>query len=140
MITALTPEELILGRADAFARKDFKAIFYSYHRDAPFLHFFPDCSSYLAYAEAEIANAFQLSDCRILRSAHQGETADVLFSQRLIHRGEIFDSLEIARCRSDDRGEWFFVAGLRLDALKLTEDPLHTSWDLLIAAGNDLWI
>lgn len=140
MITALTPEELILKRVDAFAQKDFRAIFYSYHPDAPFRDFFLDCSTYLAYAEAEIANNFQIRDCRIFRTAQQGETAYVLFSQCMIHKGEACDSLEIARCRRDDRGEWFFEAGLRLDVLKLPEDRLQCSWDVLIAAGNDLWI
>ena len=140
MITALTPESLIQGRVAAFAQKDFRAIFYSYHPDAPFLHFFPDCNAYLAYAEVEIANTFLISDCRILRTRHQGETADVLFRQRLVHKGEVSDSLEIARCRREAHGNWLFEAGLRLDALKLPAEPLQCSWDLLIAAGNDLWI
>ena len=141
MITALTPEALIHGRVAAFIQNDFRSIYSSYHPDAPFLHFFPDCSTYLAYAEAEIANTFQISECRIFRTSSQGDTAHVLFSQRLIHKGgEAFDSLEIGRCRCNERGEWSFEAGLRLDVLKLPVDSLQCSWDILIAAGNDLWI
>lgn len=140
MILALTPEALIQERAAAFMQHDFRAIFHSYHPDAPFLHFFPDCDSYLAYAAAEIANTIQITDCQILRSYQQGETVQILFRQRLIHKGEVFDSFEIARCHRDQHGKWFFVAGLRLDALKLPTDLLHCAWDELLAAGNDLWI
>lgn len=140
MISALTPEALIQERAAAFMQHDFRAIFHSYHPDAPFLHFFPDCDAYLAYAEAEIVDNFSISACQILRSWQQGETAEVLFRQRLIHKGEISDSLEIARCHREDHGKWFFVAGLRLDTLKLPADLLHCCWDELVAAGNDLWI
>lgn len=140
MISALTPERLIQERVAAFRQHDFRAIFHSYHSDAPFLHFFPDCDAYLAYAAAEIADTFQISDCEILRSCQQGETAEVLFRQRLILKGEILDSFEIARCHRDEHGKWFFVAGLRLDALKLPTDLLLCAWDELLAAGNDLWI
>ena len=140
MILALTPEALIQERAAAFMQHDFRAIFHSYHPDAPFLHFFPDCDSYLAYAATEIADTIQITDCQILRSYQQGETVQILFRQRLIHKGEVFDSFEIARCHRDQHGKWFFVAGLRLDALKLPTDLLHCAWDELLAAGNDLWI
>lgn len=140
MITALTPEALIHGRVAAFMQNDFRAIFNSYHPDAPFLCFFPNCNAYITYAVEEIANTFQISDCRILRTCHQGEVTDVLFRLRMIHKGEVFDSLEIGRCRRNDHGNWAFEAGLRLDVLKLPDDPLLCSWDLLIAAGNDLWI
>jgi uncharacterized protein YchJ len=140
MILALTPEALIQERVAAFMRHDFRAIFHSYHPDASFLHFFPDCDTYLVYAAAEIVDTFSITACQILRSCQQGETADVLFRQQLIYKGEVVDSLEIARCHRDKHGKWFFMAGLRLDALKLPEDLLHCSWDELIAAGNDLWI
>lgn len=139
MILALTPETLIQERVAAFMRHDFRAIFHSYHPDAPFLQFFPDSDTYLTYAEAEIAGTFSITDCQILRSYQLEETVQVLFRQRLIHKGEVLDSLEIARCRRDE-GTWFFVAGLRLDALKLPTDLLHCAWDELLAAGNDLWI
>jgi uncharacterized protein YchJ len=140
MILALTPETLIQERVAAFRQQDFRAIFHSYHPDASFLHFFPDCDAYLAYAMAEIAGTFQITACKILRSCQQGETAEVLFQQRLNHRGVDIDSLEIARCHRDEHGKWFFVAGLRLDACKVPADLLHCSWDELFAAGNDLWI
>lgn len=140
MISALTPEALIQERAAAFMQHDFRAIFHSYHPDAPFLYFFPDCDTYLAYAAAEIADTFSIRACEILRSSQQGETAEILFRQRLIHTGEVIDSLEIARCRRDEHGKWFFMAGLRLDARKLPSDLLLCSWDDLLAAGNDLWI
>ena len=140
MILALTPEALIQERVAAFMCHDFRAIFHSYHPDAPFLHFFPDSEAYLAYAAAEIADTFQITACQILRTCQQGETAEVLFRQHLIHKGEDIDSLEIARCHCDEHGKWFFVAGLRLDALKLPADLLCCSWDELLAAGNDLWI
>jgi uncharacterized protein YchJ len=140
MILASTPEALIEERVAAFMRQDFLAIYQSYHQDAPFLHFFPDCDAYLVYAAEEIADTFQISACEILRSTLQGGTAEVLFRQRLVHGGEVFDSLEIARCHRDEHGHWFFAAGLRLDALKLPTDLLHCSWDELFAAGNDLWI
>lgn len=140
MITALTPEGLIQERVDAFRRQDFTAIFQSYHPDAPFLQFFPDCDAYLIYAAAELADTFQITDCQILRSCQQGEATEVLFCQRLIYKGEVCDSLEIARCHSNEDGQWSFVAGLRLDPLKLPDDLLHASWDKLLAAGNDLWI
>ena len=137
---ALTPETLIQERVAAFMQHDFRVIYHSYHPDAPFLHFFPDCDAYLAYAAAEIADTFQIRSCQILRSCQQGETAEVLFRQRLSHKGEVFDSLEIARCHRDEHGQWFFVAGLRLDTQKLPDDLLLCSWDELLAAGNDLWI
>lgn len=140
MILALTPEALIQGRVAAVTRHDFRAIYFSYHPDAPFLNFFPDCDVYLAYAEAELAHNFQIRACRILRTSQQGETADVLFSLQLNHEGQVSDTLEIARCRCDDLGNWSFEAGLRLDALKLPAEFLHCSWAVLIAAGNDLWI
>ena len=140
MILALTPEALIQERVAAFREQDFRSIFHSYHPDAPFLHLFPDCDAYLAYAAAEIADNFQISACEILRSCLQGEAAEILFRQRLIHKGEVFDSLEIARCRRNEHGEWLFTAGLRLDARKLPADLLQCSWDELLAAGNDLWI
>ena len=140
MTLALTPEDLIQQRVAAFMQHDFRAIFHSYHPDAPFLHFFPDCDAYLAYAAAELVDTFSISTCEILRCYQQGETADVLFTQRLKYKGEVIASLEIARCHRDEHGEWFFMAGLRLDALKLPDDLLHCSWDELLAAGNDLWI
>ena len=140
MILALTPEALIQERVAAFMQHDFRAIYHSYHSDAPFLRFFPDCDTYLAYAASEIADTFQISACQILRSCQQGETTEVLFRQRLIHNGEVLDSFEIARCYREEDGKWFFVAGLRLDALKLPADLLHCSWEELHAAGNDLWI
>lgn len=140
MILALSPEALIQERVAAFMKNDFATIFHSYHPDAPFRHFFPDSNTYRAYAEAELLNTFTISACRILRSRQQGEGAEVLFSQRLIYQGEVADSLEIARCRCDDRGYWFFVAGLRLDVSRLPLEMLQCSWDDLIAAGNDLWI
>lgn len=140
MILALTPETLIEERVAAFIQQDFRAIFHSYHPDAPFLQFFPDCDAYLAYAATEIVDTFSISACQILRSSQQGDTAEVLFRQRLIHKGEAMDSLEIARCHRDEHGKWFFTAGLRLDPLKLPADLLHCSWDELVAAGNDLWI
>jgi uncharacterized protein YchJ len=140
MISALTPEILIQERVVAFRHHDFLAIFHSYHPDAPFLHFFPDCETYLAYATAEIAGSFQISACEILRSCQHGETAEILFRQRLHHKGEVLDSLEIGRCHRDADGMWFFVAALRLDPLKMPTDLLHCPWDELLAAGNDLWI
>ena len=140
MILALTPEALIEERVAAFRQQDFRAIFHSYHLDAPFLHFFPDCDAYLAYAATEIAGTFSISACQILRSNQQGDTAEVLFRQRLIYKDEVMDSLEIARCHCDEHGKWLFVAGLRLDVRKLPADPLDCSWDELLAAGNDLWI
>lgn len=140
MILALSPEALIQERVDAFMRNDFAGIFHSYHPDAPFLHLFSDVDVYIAYAETTLANTFSISSCRILRSRQQGESAEVLFSQRLLYQGEIRDSLEIARCRRDDRGYWSFVSGLRLDTDKLPLQPLQCPWDVLIAAGNDLWI
>lgn len=139
MILALTPEELIKERVVAFMQHDFRAIFHSYHPDAPFLHFFPDCDSYLAYAAAELTDTFQISACQILRSCYREAKAEILFSQRLVHKGDVFDSLEIARCYRE-HGQWFFVAGLRLDVRKLPAELLHCSWDELFAAGNDLWI
>lgn len=140
MIRAFTPEGLIEGRVIAFTQKDFRAIFHSYHPDAPFLNFFPDCNTYLEYAEVEIANTYQISAFNIIRTLSQGDTAHVLFCQSMIYNGESFKSLEIARCRRGITGEWLFEAGLRLDALKLKDDPLQCSWDQLFAAGNDLWI
>jgi uncharacterized protein YchJ len=140
MILALTPETLIQERVAAFMQQDFRAIFHSYHPDAPFLHFFPDCDTYLAYAAAEIAGVFQISACEILRSCQQGETAEILFRQCLHHQGEVLDSLEIGRCQRAAEGRWFFVAALRLDLRKVPADLLSCSWDELRAAGNDLWI
>lgn len=140
MILALTPEDLIQQRVAAFMQHDFRAIFHSYHPEAPFLQFFPDCEAYLAYAAAELVNTISISTCEILRCYQQGETAQVLFRQRVIYKGEVLNSLEIARCHRDKHGKWFFIAGLRLDTLKLSTDLLHCSWDELLAAGNDLWI
>ncbi|MDO9080351.1 MAG: YchJ family metal-binding protein [Desulfuromonadales bacterium] len=140
MIQALTPEALIKERVAAFMQQDFQAIFYSYHPDAPFLHFFPDCDTYLSYATAEIAGIFEISACEILRSFQQGATAEILFRQRLHHQGEVLDSFEIGRCCRAVDGYWFFVAALRLDLLKLPVDLQSCSWDDLRAAGNDLWI
>ena len=140
MITALTPEALIHGRVAAFSRHDFRAIYSSYHPDAPFLNFFPDCDAYLAYAEEELVHHFQIRGCRILRTFQQGERTDILFSLQLNKEGIVFDTLEMARCRCDNLGIWSFEAGLRLDALKLPAEFLHCSWADLIAAGNDLWI
>jgi uncharacterized protein YchJ len=140
MILALTPEALILERVAAFMQQDFRSIFHSYHPDAPFLHFFPDCDAYLAYAAAEIVDNYRISACEILRSFQRGATAEILFRQRLIHKGEVFDSLEIARCQHNDDGKWLYTAGLRLDARKLPADLLHCSRDELLAAGSDLWI
>jgi SEC-C motif domain protein len=140
MISALTPEALIQERFAAFMQHDFRAIFHSYHPDAPFLQFFPDCDAYLAYAAAEIVDTFSIRACQVLRSCQQDGTAEVFFRQQLIHKGEVIDSLEIARCRRDEHGKWLFMAGLRLDARKLPADLLRCSWDELLAAGNDLWI
>ena len=140
MILALTPETLIEERAAAFLQQDFRAIFHSYHPEAPFLHFFPDCDSYLAYATAEIAGVFQISSCEILRTCQQQETAEVLFRQRLHHQGEVTDSLEIGRCCRAAGGQWFFVAALRLDPHRLPRDLQSCPWEDLCAAGNDLWI
>lgn len=140
MILALTPEELIQERVAAFVQQDFRAIFHSYHPSAPFLHFFPDCETYLAYATTEIAGIFEISACEILRSCQQGATAEILFRQRLHYQGEVLDSFEIGRCRRDADAHWLFVAALRLDLLKLPADLLTCSWDDLRAAGNDLWI
>ena len=139
MILALTPEALIEERVAAFVQQDFRTIFHSYHPDAPFLHFFPDCDYYLAFAKAEIAGIFEISACEILRTFQQDEAAEVLFRQRLLHKGEAIDSLEIGRCQRA-AGRWFFVAALRLDILKLPADLQSCSWDDLRAAGNDLWI
>lgn len=140
MILALTPETLIQERVAAFMQQDFLAIFHSYHSDAPFLNFFPDCDTYLAYATAEIAGIFEISACEILRTFQHDEAAEVLFRQHLRHKGEVIDSLEIGRCLRDAGGKWFFVAALRLDILKLPADIQSCSWDELRAAGNDLWI
>ena len=140
MILALTPETLIEERVAAFMQQDFEAIFHSYHPDAPFLHFFPDCDTYLAYASTEIAGLFEISACEILRTFQHDETAEVLFRQRLLHKGEVLDSLELGRCRRAADGRWFFVAALRLDLRKLPADLHSCSWDDLRAAGNDLWI
>lgn len=140
MFTALTPESLIQERVAAFQRCDFSSIFYSYHTDAPFLHFFPDCDTYLAYAEAEIASSFVIESCQILRSTQQEETAYVLFRQRLRHQGVVCDSFEIARCQRGAGERWFFEAGLRLDERKFPGDFLACSWEDLFAAGSDLWI
>ncbi|PKN12172.1 MAG: hypothetical protein CVU69_08220 [Deltaproteobacteria bacterium HGW-Deltaproteobacteria-4] len=140
MILALTPEILIQERVAAFMQQDFRTIFYSYHPDAPFLHFFPDCDTYLAYATAEIAGIFEISACEILRSCQHSETAEILFRQRLHLKGEVLDSLEIGRCRRAADGRWLFVAALRLDLCKLPADLQSCSWDDLRAAGNDLWI
>jgi uncharacterized protein YchJ len=140
MILALTPEALIQERVAAFMQQDFTAIFYSYHPDAPFLHFFPDCDTYLSYARAEIAGSFEISACEILRSWQHSETAEIFFRQRLHHQGEVLDSLEIGRCQRVADGRWFFVAALRLDLCKLPADLQACSWDDLRAAGNGLWI
>ncbi len=140
MILALTPETLIQERVAAFMQQDFRTIFHSYHPDAPFLHFFPDCDTYLAYATEEIAGIFEISACEILRTFQYDETAEVLFHQRLLHKGDVLDSLEIGRCRRAADGRWFFVAALRLDLCKLPADLQSCSWDDLRAAGNDLWI
>jgi len=140
MILARTPEALIEERVAAFIQQDFRAIFHSYHPDAPFLNFFPDCDIYLAYATSEIAGIFQISACEILRKCLQGDTAEILFRQRWHHQGEILDSLEIGRCRRVADGRWFFVATLRLEPLKLPADLQDCLWDDLRAAGNDLWI
>ena len=140
MILALTPETLIQERVAAFMQQDFLAIFHSYHPDAPFLHFFPDCDTYLTYATTEIAGIFEISACEILRTVQHDETAEVLFRQRLLLKGEVIDSLEIGRCQRATDGRWFFVAALRLDLRKLAADLHSCSWDDLRAAGNDLWI
>ena len=140
MIRALTPETLIQERVAAFMQQDFRAIFHSYHPDAPFLHFFPDCDTYLAYATTEIAGIFEISTCEILRTFQHDEKAEVLFRQRLFHKGVVLDSFEIGRCRRAVDGSWFFVAALRLDLLKLPVDLQSCSWEDLHAAGNDLWI
>lgn len=140
MILALTPEALIQERVAAFVQHDFRAIFHSYHPEAPFLQFFPDCDAYLAYAATEIVGTFSISACQILRTSQQEKIAEVLFRQRLAYKGEVIDSLEIARCHRDEHGKWLFMAGLRLDTCKLPADLLHCSWDELLASGNDLWI
>lgn len=140
MIAALTPETLIQERFTAFRQHDFRAIFHSYHPDAPFLQFFPDCKAYLAYAVTELADVFSISSCQILRSCQKGESAEILFRQRLTYKGEVIDSFEIARCHRNEQGIWLFMAGLRLDPRKLPADLLHSAWDELLAAGNDLWI
>jgi len=140
MILALTPEALIQERVAAFMQQDFKAIFHSYHPDAPFLRFFPDCDTYIAYATTEIVGTFQVSTCEILRTFEREDMAEVLFCQRLHHKGEVIDSLEIARCHRDQHGKWFFAAGLRLDTTKLPADLLSCPWDDLCTAGNDFWI
>jgi hypothetical protein len=140
MILALTPETLIEERVAAFIQQDFRAIFYSYDSEAPFLHFFPDCDTYLAYATTEIAGLYEISACEILRSCQQGATAEILFRQRLRHQGEVLDSFEIGRCRRAADGQWLFVAALRLDRSKLPADLQSCSWDELRAAGSDLWI
>lgn len=140
MIQAGTPEALIHGRVAALAAGDYSAIFASYHPEAPFLRCFPDRDAYLAYAAENLAGAFRISDCRILRSRMSGEQADVLFIQTIEHGKEHFASLEIGRCRVDGDGWWSFEAGLRLDATLLPDDPARCSWDELLAAGNGLWI
>lgn len=140
MFTALTPESVIEERVAAFLRHDFSAIFHSYHGDAPFLHFFPDCTTYLSYAEAEIAGHFVIKACQLLRISVHGETAFVLFKQSLQHKGEECESFEIARCQHVDGSGWFYWAGLRLEAGRFPNDYLSCPWEELFAAGNNLWI
>lgn len=137
---ASTPEELIQGRFYAFTTNDFSAIFDSYHENATFRNFFPDKHTYLTYAAEDLASTFQIVSCRILRVSEEGATAYILFQQRISHKGQVFDSLEIARCRCDDPGRWFFEAGLRLDPFRLPSDLHNCAWDDLMSAGNDLWI
>lgn len=140
MFTALTPEALIQERVAAFMRHDFRSIFHSYHADAPFLHFFPDCDAYLSYAETEIAHSFTIESCQVLRASQDGETAYILFTQRLNHKGIACESVEIARCQRGPGEGWLFEAGLRLDPLRLPADFLTCPWEELFPAGNDLWI
>lgn len=137
---ALTPEEVIQGRFYAFTMNDFDVIFDSYHETAPFRNLFPDKHAYLTYAEVELASTIQIISCRILRVSEEGATAYLLFKQQISYQGQVFDSLEIARCRCNDSGYWFFESGLRLDPLRLPTDLRNCSWDVLISAGNNLWI
>lgn len=110
---ALEPEQIVLARCDAFRRHDFRFIFQSYHRDAPFRQAFTDCGDYLAYADQALRGAFRIHGCRVLdvRSLDD-DRSQVLFVMEVASDGELSTTVELAEFKRTPGG-WRYFCGAK---------------------------
>ncbi len=52
----MTAEELLEQRFAALASGDFKAVYATYHKESPFIQQFSDCSTYVRFAQQQLAS------------------------------------------------------------------------------------
>ncbi|WP_327191986.1 YchJ family metal-binding protein [Syntrophotalea acetylenica] len=92
--------QLVLNRCEAFRRNDFRFIFSTYHKDAPFLQAFATCEEYLQYARQHLQGAFRILSCRVIgmRSV-AGDEAQVLFCLEVACSGVVQSTVELACIR-----------------------------------------
>ena len=110
----LTPAQVVEARGRAFAEEDFGFIFDSYHPDSPFRQHFPDRQEYLLYARKELAGAFEIRTCRVLREELvSADEVRVLFYLDVRHDGEGLESVELSRFLKR-AGAWLYLSGCKV--------------------------
>jgi len=123
----VSPAELIRARCRAFAAGDFGFIYDSYHSDAPFRHYFPDRSTYLAYGKTTLGAEFRIRECRILKERMAGEEATILFYLDIMHQGNRIESFELASLLRTEVG-WRYYGGMKLAREEFAGEVDEVDW------------
>ncbi len=112
-IPDLSPAELVLARARAFARGDFGFIYDSYHPESYFIEQFPSRQSYLLYGRQSLADDFEIVECRILKEKAAGDDAQVMFYLDTLFKGVRSESFELSLFMKTSEG-WRYHSSQKL--------------------------
>ena len=129
----------VLERAEAFRRRDFAAVYGSYHADAPFRKFFGQSSEYEVFARQQLVDDVRLTACTIIRESREALRSLLLVRHEYHYAGLPVSQIEIIECRPGAEG-WLIYATLKLDSQRLPESLDGLVWADLLAAGDGYWI
>ncbi len=109
----MTPQDFFNARFAALQRRDYPAVYDTYHPDAPFRRQFSNAASYQQYAAGHLAQiaveAWQYLDTRWLSVAE----VECLLSLRVRASGTIAEFYELARLLKDGE-QWRYHSAQKL--------------------------
>lgn len=110
----MTPIDCLQQRFEAHRRKDYHAIYATYHPDAPFLQYFPILDDYLIFARENLVTTQMRSWRCTMERRLDPQHAECLQIVEFSHDGLIRQSLELALLIQTSAG-WQYHSAQKLD-------------------------
>jgi len=109
----MTIEEFLEKRFALLQAGDYRAVFATYHTDAPFRRQFQDCAAYLDFAKSHLTAVKVISwSCRGQRELSSGDV-ECLLVMELECGGQRQFFYELALLKEED-GSWFYHSAQKL--------------------------